>query len=150
MIDHVWTVVCSDAVIDSDSKNVSIHNVIEQIIVSVKPEPKGVLPIEFDIVTLWVRSDFDKPSVGHARISLLSPSGQKLKELEYDLNALADFERLRARQHFRGLPAPESGRYTFYVELKNEGEEEWHHVASVPLKVVFTPPETKAEEAKQD
>jgi len=149
MIDHVWTVVCSNVVIDVDSKSVSIHNAIEQINIPFEPKPEGVLPIEFDIVTLWVRSDFDKPSTGHARISLLSPTGKKLQNHEYDLDKLADFERLRARQHVRGLPASEPGRYTFYVELKSEGEGEWHHVASVPLKIVFAPPETKAEEAKQ-
>ena len=143
MIDHVWTVVCSHSVTDRDSNNVSIFNVIEQINITGEPKPQGVVPIRFEIVTLWARSDFDEPARGRARIIFISPSGKKVKLSEERDIVLSKYERLRARQFVQGLPVREPGRHVFQVELQNEGENRWRKVASVPLKIAFVSPEAK-------
>jgi hypothetical protein len=46
---------------------------------------------------------------------------------------------------FTSLPLAEAGRHYFRVELKNEGEEEWHEVAAVPLTLAFKPEDEGAE-----
>jgi hypothetical protein len=148
MIDHVWTVICSRSIIDRDTNNVSIYNVIEQINVPGEPQPDRVLDIIVEIVTLWVRSDFDVPSHGDARLTFISASGQRGGSVEFELD-LSEFERLRTRRLFEGLPVAEPGRHTWLVELRNEGEEEWQEVASVPLKVVFMPTESD-EQAEEE
>jgi hypothetical protein len=40
MVEHIWTVLCSHAVVDKDTNNVSLHNVIEQVNV------KGTIPAQ--------------------------------------------------------------------------------------------------------
>lgn len=147
MIDHVWTVFCTDAVIDRDSNNVSIYNAIEQITIRGEPQPKGVLNIPFTIISLWVRSDFDVPGQAQARLTLYSPSRKKkLLEKEYDID-LIESERLRTRWYLQGLPIAEPGRHTFQLQLRIKGEDKWRKVASIPLKIVFISSE-EPEEAK--
>jgi hypothetical protein len=148
MIDHVWTVLCSRAVIDKNSNNVSIQNVIEQITIQGEPQPEQGIDIAFEVVSLWSRSDSDVPSHGQARLTFLSPSGRRTGLVEFELD-LSEYERLRTRRVFQGLPVTEPGRHTWLMELRNEGEEGWQEVASVPLKIVFMPTESE-EQAKEE
>ena len=53
MIHHVWTVLCSRALIDRDSNNISIHNVLEQLNIAAPPQPDLALNIHFEILSLW-------------------------------------------------------------------------------------------------
>lgn len=142
MIDHVWTVVCSRAVIDRESNNVSLQNVIEQITIRGEPILDTVVPIPLDVVTLWVRTNTDMPGQAHTRLTFLSPSGTVLGSLESEVD-LSEYERYRARTHFQALPVTEPGRYIFRIELQNEGASKWRQVAIVPLRITFTPPETE-------
>ena len=142
MIEHVWTVVCSRAVIDRHTNNVSLEGVIEQLNVTIKeemPEPTEILPISLEIMTLWARSDFDAPIKGRERVAVVSPSGVVNGPFETNID-LSSAKRLRTRGKFDGLLA-EPGRHTFRVEFQNEGEIEWRQVAAVPIEVIFVSPE---------
>ena len=140
MIEHVWTVFCSQSVIDIDSKNISLHNVLVQVTISDEPTPTGVLPSMFELVTLWARADFDVPCWGCGRWIFVSPSGPVGDPVEYDID-LSNYRRHRQRSRFTHLPLREPGRHVFRVELQNEGDTTWHQVAAIPLEVVFETPE---------
>jgi hypothetical protein len=148
MIDHVWTVLCSRVVIDKNSNNVSIQNVIEQITIQGEPQPEQVIDIAYEVVSLWTRSDPDVPSRGQARLTFFIPSGRQAGSVEVELD-LSEYERLRTRRVFQGLPAVEPGRHTWLVELRDEGEDDWQKVASIPIKVVFVPVESEEETAEE-
>ncbi len=139
MIDHVWTVVCSHAVIDTDSQNVSIHNVLEQINLTAELTPDLVIDIPYQIVSFWVRSDIESPAKGKSRIVLADPTGDTTVIAEMPID-LTQVERARHRMYCRGLRLTSSGRYMFQVELLEEGGKEWRRIASVPLRVVVTSP----------
>lgn len=139
MIDHVWTVVCSRAVIDIDSKNVSIQNVLEQINVAAELSPDFVLGIPYEIVSFWVRSEAAMPAKGRSRIMLVEPGGNTVPVAEMPID-LAEVERARHRVYCQGLRLTAAGRYVFRVELLEDDQHEWRPVASVPLRVVFTAP----------
>jgi len=142
MIDHVWTVICSRAVIDKESNNVSLQNVLEQFNIQAEPKPDGLLITTFDLMTLWARSEVDIPSRGRSRTTFITPSGETIGSFEVEID-LFEHERNRNRLRFNDLPAREPGRHIFRVELQNEGESEWHQVAVVPLTLVFNPPEAE-------
>lgn len=140
MIDHVWTVVCSRAVIDQDSNNVSLQNVVEQLNISGEPG-HVVIPMSLDIVTLWARAKVEAPARGRARVTFLSPSGVATDSpFEYDID-LSEHRRYRSRGRVQPLHIEEAGRHAFRVELQKEHETGWHQVASIPLEISFTPPE---------
>ena len=140
MIDHVWSVVCSRAVIDSDSNNVSLQNVLEQISVAedLDPDQTNTIPTRFEVVTLWARSEFDESAQGLQKVTLLSPAGEALVAAEAQIN-LAEARRYRYRAKFSALPLRGEGRYVFRIEYRTGQEEAWTKVADIPLEVVVNP-----------
>ena len=135
MIRHIWSVLCSHSVIDKDTNNVSIHNVIEQISIHGEPQADGFLSMPFEIISLWTRDLSNTPIDGSERISLITPSGDESVAAEVELD-LTKVERHRHRVKFSGLPVVEEGNYYFKVESKY-GDTEWNEVARLPLKVLF-------------
>ena len=149
MIDHAWTVICSHAVIDRDTNNVSLLDVVEQLDIGDKPSPEGGILFYLDVMTLWSRADYNMPAQGRGRVSFLSPTG-KVNDgpFKFDID-LSRHNRHRTRGRFRALRVTESGRYTFLVELQVEGQTEWHEVAAIPLEINFLPPD-EAEKAADE
>lgn len=143
MIEHVWTVISSGVIVDHDTNNISIFNILEEISVpedAIKSEAIGVL---VEIVTLWVRSDLSKPEKGTSRIRLLAPNEEVLQTAESEID-LDKYERLRSRGLFQGLPYKGEGVYRFALDLKLSNKSGWKQVASIPLKVNIV---KKAEQA---
>jgi hypothetical protein len=86
MIDHVWTVLCSRAVVDRDSNNASLENVIERVTIEGQPPSDAALPLPLDVMTLWTRTAPDQPCRGHMRLDCLFPSGKKFGEFTAVVN----------------------------------------------------------------
>lgn len=133
---HIWTVACSRAVIDKDSNNVSLQNVLEALSIKEAPKPQGVLPIELDVVTFWTRESILYPEVGYSQLRFMSPSGKTLCQFDTKVD-LTEFERSRTKVIFQGLPLYEEGIYTFRVDHKKTKDGRWRKVAEIPLKVNF-------------
>ena len=145
MISHVWTVICSRVVVDKESNNLSIQNVLERVTIHGEPMPDTLLPMPFDLVTMWTRVAPDIPARGIVRMQMQFPSGKVYESHEAEVNVLEHLY-FRFKIHFAGLPMAEAGRHLFVVELKNEDTDEWQRVAAVPLQLTFKPPEEEPEE----
>jgi len=147
VIEHVWTVVCSRAVVDQRSNNISLQNVVEQISLNGTPTPGTGLRFPLDVMSLWARADLDRPAQGRGRLRFLSPTGALITETEFEIDVSGTHRRYRATIHLEGFPLDGSGKYTFHTDFW-EGTE-WLEVASVPLEIVFeASPETpRAEDA---
>lgn len=134
MIDHIWTLICSNAIIDKDTNNVSIFNVIEQLTIPNSFLEKDIIGIRFEIITLWSRTNPIEPSIGNSIIDLYAPNGKLLKSLESKLD-LSTYERLRTRGQFEGLPFKGDGIYRFVIKYRSDQLERWKKVASIPLQI---------------
>lgn len=141
MIKHIWSILCSKSVIDRDSNNISLYDVFEQLSVEIvqKSESQSsqekVIPIDFELVTLWVREDMNSPAHGKSKLILYSPTGKENKAAEIEID-LSKHHRTRSRIHISGLPINSgSGYYWFVLFLRVEGEEEWREVSRIPLQV---------------
>ena len=141
MIDHVWSVLCARAIIDKQTNSISIHDVIEQITIKGEPASNGLLPMQFDLVSFWIRSNPKEPTIGEMRMSFISPSGDKKMGLEGPIK-LTDHERIRNIIRIENLPIHEPGRHYFTLEQKVDNDD-WKQVAAIPLSVVFEPLEEK-------
>jgi hypothetical protein len=148
MIDHVWSVLCNRAIIDAESKNMSIHDVVEQLQITEAPKPGGVLPIRVELVTYWVRSIPDRPMKGLSRVSYIFPSGKVAGQIEVPVD-LTEVEGARNKVVFERLPVEENGRHYYLVELKDSDREEWTIVAKIPLRVSFSALENDDEENRK-
>ena len=141
MINHIWTVICRDSIIEVDTNSISLHRVIEQINVSSEPKPQGVLPLAFEVVSFWTRANTDVPSIAKSRIKIISPSGNQINEedIEIEIN-LTTSERFRSRTRFGGFLAGEPGCYWFYIDFQQDTSSDWERVAGIPVTISFTPP----------
>lgn len=136
MIDLIFSLVCSRVVIDKETNNINIQNVIEQLNITGEPNPDGILPFEIYFFALWTRLDINMPASGEMQLSFISPDMKTLKKINLAVN-LQEHQKGRNVVKFPNLPLPEAGRYTFLLELNTSGE--WMRVAKIPLDVVFRP-----------
>jgi hypothetical protein len=137
MIDHVWSVICEEAVIDRRSNRVSIHNAIEQITIKGEPKPDAVLQMKLDLISLWIRSNPNEPASGEMRLSFVPPSGDTGLNLVSPIK-LSEHERIRNLINIETLPIHEPGRYYFIVEQR-VNTDEWKRVAAIPITIIFEP-----------
>ena len=141
MIKVVWTVLCSQSVIDQTTNNISLFQVLEEVQLDIKKKTDKEkqliqIPFAFQWVTLWENMR-DKKSTSSVKDIVVSPTGKTVFESkEYEINLLAR-KRHRFIRTFAGLPLEESGRYEFRTQLRAKEENVWTDAASVPLQVVI-------------
>jgi hypothetical protein len=139
MIRHIWTVLCSRSITDKDTNNISLLDVIEGIQLQVKKgtnKEEVSIPFPFQWVTFWAREkgEEDKPTDGRVKDIVLGPSGKIIFTKEYEVD-LSQSKRTRFVRNFQGMPAPDSGQYTFRTQVRNEHRNVWEDVSEVPLEV---------------
>lgn len=166
MARHMWSVLCTKAIIDRDSNIVSLIGAVDTLsftddedvlLERIKGEDAMGVQVDMELVMMWARSDFEVPEEAMARVSILAPSKAG--------NRVAPFPiRLQETTHFRvklqvtGIPFEGFGIYYFVVETqRGKG---WVESARLPLlcKKQATAPARPAEnllaavpiKAKQD
>jgi len=148
MIEHVWTVVCRQAVVDRETNLISLQAVFEGLQVYGEAPEGGIVPAQFDVASLWIRSDNEIPAEGLTRVKLISPSGNELLASDNTRVNLVDTQRFRTITHFPGFPSGESGRYIIRIELDQEGGRS-SLIAGIPLMVEFLIPERTSVEEEE-
>ena len=141
MITHVWSVLCSRSVIDTESNNITLVEILEQITLQGLPptqgDREGVVPIHVELVTLWSRTRIDQPGQSRARTTFIRPSGPLTESVqEYPID-LREHRRLRQRTRLAGLTIREPGFHAFRVEYLDLARNEWSTVAEIPLEVAI-------------
>jgi hypothetical protein len=147
MIEHVWSVLCSRAILDRDTNSVSLIDIVEEITIQgpVLPSEEGgtsAFTITMALVSLWRRDPEDQPTKGQARVLLFAPNGEPLKEFSVYSIDLSEKLRMRAFGNIPVFPFRGPGSYHFSIQLQDEREEEWKEVASIPLRLIVTTPST--------
>jgi len=132
MTECQWTIVCEHAVVDRFTNNLSLLHVVEQITVGGSPETGELMPIPFDIMTLWERGDLESPEVAQTRTVIVAPNGDEISSTEIPVD-LTEYRRLRARLRVVGMPFSGFGRYRLRVDLQDDGD--WMVVGGVSLEV---------------
>jgi hypothetical protein len=144
MIEHVWSVVCGRATTDRESNNISLVDVFEQLnLLGPVPGPAPIavegeapkqpaVPLQFELVSLWIRQNPDEEEESVGRIRFVSPQNQDLIAHEFPVN-LVHNPRMRTQLKSSAIPLAGPGRYRFVVEIRRAGA--WDTVARIPLLV---------------
>jgi hypothetical protein len=142
MIEHIWTIPCRLSTTDRETNNVSLIEVLEEVVVSAGPPAgdltQGLVPAVFDIVTLWARGEEGQPIKGYGRLSLVSPAGATCFEHEYEID-LEKHERTRTIGRAFGLPVEQAGRHYFKVESRPTRDVPWKEEYRIPITVRIVP-----------
>jgi hypothetical protein len=136
MAEHVWSVLCSKSVIDTETRQVSLFDTLETLTIKLGeplPAEGGLIPFRTDVVSLWRRSDPAQPEKTMCKCEIVGPRGDTIivtVEMEVDLS-----KERRFRSTFRTevFPIRGSGTYRFNVSQKISAA--WVLAASLPLEV---------------
>lgn len=139
MIKNSFSLICGHAVIDERTKHLSIFDVIERINVNADSEKTVKIPMHFDLVSVWMKSEIDNSDSGVSRISLCKPNGKSNNILEVDID-LTDSTFFRSIINFSGIELQGPGEYKFIVDFK-QNDDTWEKVSEVPFTVVYKNPE---------
>ncbi|HEX9722444.1 MAG TPA: hypothetical protein VGA53_04215 [Candidatus Paceibacterota bacterium] len=142
---HIWSVLCQRSIVDQKSNNISLIDVLEQLNINVSPEQAAkiseglMIPINFDIVSLWARkSEQDKPVKFEIIIDFHNSHGKKLKSFNRAIEVAQNYQRMRTQVKIVGLQIFESGLHTFKVGIKTRQQEDKPRiVAELPLDIKF-------------
>ncbi len=138
MIEHIWSVLCTTSMVNSQTNNISLIEVTEKISI---PEPPAemqsadriVIPVSLDFVSLWGRSDLGEPARQKAQMRFLAPDGMELASLRYDID-LTSYVRYRSQTKLPTMTVHGAGKYQFIVEIE-ASEDHWDVVARIPLEL---------------
>jgi hypothetical protein len=156
MAEHVWSILCQRPLIDPSNNVISLFEVAEKLNIQVirpevveeelrkaRGEGKGLSArVRLHLVSWWVRSDYAQPEASATRVTVLSPTGQRLFEqtnsIELDKGTgqrlLIEFDRFLVSM---------LGVHWFVVEKprRRSKKNPWEVVARIPFEVAVVPVE---------
>lgn len=145
MAEHIWSVLCDDAVIDARTKKVSLHSVVERLTIAdfdkklraFTKKDNVAAATRLWLVSWWERSNPEKAEIFDTRVVVRSPGGERIFNAD---DAIAvDLEKATRGRVFTqipGLPLRGAGSYKILVESKAPSGK-WRRVARLPLDVQF-------------
>ena len=143
MIKNDWSILCKSTSIDKDTNSISLFNVIEEVNIVGPPLPNDLkkdedvlLPLSFEIVSLWSRVDKDKPIQSQAIIVTKTPYGKEYKGKPIPID-LSGFLRTRTRIKHSGIPFKKSGVYNFSIRIKKGETKQFIEVSNIQLYLTF-------------
>lgn len=157
MIKHIWSVLCQKSLIDSETNNLTLVDVLEELSINVSLPPVNLsgsgtptmgridVPIGYEIVSLWVRDSAKTKETVNLRIELIDPNGKEVSKQDHSVVMNENLLRYRTRLKIVGLGITTPGNYTFLVKIKEEDKENYRTVAELPLdiKIVKNNPNIK-------
>jgi len=138
MAEHVWSVLCSRSVIDKETHQASLFDVVESLTVTLRePLPaktKAVIPFRMNLVSFWTRSEGGKQEKTTCRVKIIAPNGEILSDTETTID-LSVHSRFRSTLTLEAFPLSGPGIFRFTVLLKDGTR--WREVARIPVEIVL-------------
>jgi hypothetical protein len=134
---HIWSVLCERVLQDHETKQISLLNVTDSVVVEpVTPPTAGEVGVRLDllIVSHWVRDGSTLEA--RARIDVHSPEGVVSRGRELTVDLTAD-ERTYTVSRVEVLPLNGLGRYEFAVHCRHG--DEWSECCKLPLDLSDEP-----------
>jgi len=139
---HIWSVLCQNSIIDKDTNLFSLNNCIEELSIDIDrskmPEPqkdKIVIPIEFNIVNFWIDDDTTKERKFFVEIDLIDPDNKTLNTTSAEYIMKKGVKRFRNRIKAQGLSITKDGRYWFKIKMKEKKKDKFKEVGELPLDI---------------
>ena len=140
MVNHIWTVLARSSVVDSTTNLISLQNILEKIDVDIQGTlPKDanlVVPIDFEIVSLWSDDEIDKRREYNVKIELINTEKKTGGQFEQTMILEKNIRRFRSILKVSGLPITKSGIYYFRISVKSVTDPKFSKpVIQIPLEV---------------
>lgn len=142
MLKHLWSVLCRKSIIDTETNNISINEVFEQLGIDLKAnDPKLIagsqinVPIEWEMVSMWINGNITAPLKAEYEVVITDPIGGSQKSFIQPIEMPIGMKRMRTRMKVMGLVVSIPGDYLFTVNLKEDNQKDFKTVAEIPLEI---------------
>ncbi len=136
---NVWSIICENFSIDPKSNLLSIVNCIEEIRLEIDKDKlskidKITVPINLQLISLWVVDDFSKINSIKIKIELIDPDGRVLNKISNIIKSNKGEKRIKSVININGIPITKSGRYYFKIFKKDK---KYKVVSEIPLDIIL-------------
>ncbi|KKS37968.1 MAG: hypothetical protein A3G49_01275 [Candidatus Sungbacteria bacterium RIFCSPLOWO2_12_FULL_41_11] len=142
---HIWSVLCLYSVLDQESNNLSLFNLVEKLtftppknqiteIEKQKKIGKLVVPVNFELVTR-IKKNTDKAISVDIEVVIIDPQKVEIGKFLKRVDFRKEIKNMRYRNRFNSLPITINGEYEILVNIKDQDEKEFTQVANIPLEV---------------
>lgn len=142
MVKHIWSIVCKESKIEAETNSISIIDCYENLEFDLKIEDKDYDPdkplvgsFNFEVVSLFYRSEKGKAESFDVGITVIDPKGITLGEFQNKVEFEAQHNRMRSRVKFNTIALTKSGTYVFQVHTQKENGSRKDVVSAVPIDV---------------
>lgn len=144
-MNHAWSIICSSSVIDQETNNISLTNLIERIsfpvsietLENAKKEGKDGLMFvfPFEIVSRFFRKDANNATAFDVRLRLLNPLSKPVITSERRVAVEKGIKNMRVRTRLENLPVNMPGDCEMHIDMREVDETEFRNVAIIPLEL---------------
>ena len=147
---HEWTVICRSSSIDKESGALSIFNVADNIKVNKKhfeehiskdgeKERPFIIPAEFEIISMWSKSNPDFLSL-EVKTEVFDPFSESLFRFSYNVSLKEGRQKSRNRSKIKGFKVTGAGLYTVNLSVRKDEGEEYRSIARTAIDVALSEP----------
>jgi hypothetical protein len=140
---HIWSVLCRHSIIDRETNNISIIDVLEGVQIkrpTTKAAEKGggktALPISCEVISFFQNFNQNKDCKFKNRLDVVLPGNITEQGKENEVVLPIGPKRLRHRNRITKIPFTVSGTYTLLVKIQEENSE-YKTVAELPLDITI-------------
>lgn len=138
---NLWSILCSKSVVDSTTNQLSLFDCIDEITINFSnsediKKPTKNIPINFEIVSLWLDEDISQTRKFDYTIDIIDPEGKMLKEITKEAVIEKSKKRLRTIMRISGMAVTTEGKYTFKIKYK-EAKNNFIIVSEIPVDIKF-------------
>ena len=144
---HEWTIISQSSSIDKESGALSVFNVTDTVKVSKKHfekhlaensnnEKPFVLPAEFEIISMWSKSNLDSLSL-EIKNEMFDPYGDSLFHFSYNVFLKEGRRKSRNRSKIKGFKVNGEGLYVINLSVRKDEGEKYRPVTRTMLDVVL-------------
>ncbi len=151
MAKHLWTVICSRAIVDSETKQATLVDIVEKVTVHADIQAADSetpvfdieamletydmvkVPVRLSLVCLWTRSVRDLPEASQSRFRIKTGTGKTVAEAHEEI-PLGQTVNARMTINFDSFPFAGYGVYSVETWSRSEGKR-WKKHTVLPLEV---------------
>jgi len=138
---NLWSILCSKSVVDSSSNQLSLFDCIDEITINFSnaediKKPMKNIPINFEIVSLWLDENIFQVRKFDYAIDIIDPEGKMLKEITKEAVIEKNKKRLRTIMRISGMAVTTEGIYIFKIKYK-EAKNDFITVSEIPVDIKF-------------
>ncbi len=139
MIKNIWSILCKQSIIDRETNNLSILDILEEIKVNINPEKslkiKDIdipININYEFISLWKRDTSSSVEKFTLQLSIHDPQKKVIKTFNQEVIFQQGITNHRSIFRISGFLATTSGEYLFKIKVLENQKENYQEI---PLKI---------------